>query len=232
MNLAYVDQLPTPGATQKLHAAFDAFADLDPQAVGAENNGGWEWFLRLELAAHARFVAWLQAENFPARENPDFSTALRSHLGKFPKLVLVLALIVHLVDLVQQTPGAPPGDPQGSISQLTPIALSAIERAIDIARYAKQHARRAYHAGADPAYTFARRLAQRIVAGDLSGTAKARLIARNCWSGLTDVDRVSDGLGVLEDFGWVRRRELRSSPRGGRPSMEWAINPLGLGATI
>ncbi len=56
-----------------------------------------------------------------------------------------------------------------------------------------------------------------------------------CWDTILDkADRVSDGLAVLEDFGWVRGRELRAGAgsKGGRPSMEWDINPLGRGAHV
>ena len=111
--LTYVDKPPTPGAAENLHAVFDAFAELDPQLAGGENAGGWEWFLRLEAAAQTRFVDWLQAENFPARADHENTTALRAHLGKYPKLVLGLALILHLTDLVQPLQGTPPrGSPR------------------------------------------------------------------------------------------------------------------------
>ncbi len=185
--LAFIDLPRTFGAAQQIFAAYDALAELDPQTAGAENAGGWEWFLRFEPAAHARFVLWLQTENFPARQDDNTATALRAHFGKYPKLVLGLALVLHLLDLVQVASGAPLEDPQGSIPRLTPIALGAVERAIEISRYAAQHARRVYHAGADPAYTAARLLAQRIAKGDLAGTTRARVIAQRGWSGLDKV---------------------------------------------
>jgi hypothetical protein len=125
--LAYVDQSRPPAAFQNACAVFDAFAELDPQKAGADNNpSSWEWFIRLDLAAHARFVAWLTNENFPIRQNANLSAAMRSHIGKYPKLVLGLALMLHLMDLVQLIPNAPPQDPQGAITKLTPITLPAV----------------------------------------------------------------------------------------------------------
>jgi hypothetical protein len=229
--LAFVDQPRPHGATQQMHALIDAFAELDPRSAGAENRGGWEWCLRLEPAAHKLFVRWLRKEYYPAREERRLPVALRAHLGKFPKLVLALSLILHLADLVQLVQGAPPNEPQGEIKKLTPISLSAVEGAIAIAHYAAMHVRRVYQAGSDPAYVTARLLARRINDGDLAGITRARLIAQHGWADLGSPERVAAGLEVLDDLGWAIGVETRRSGRRGRPTVAWHINPLGRGAS-
>jgi hypothetical protein len=232
----YTDLVRPHGVTQQIHAAFDAFAELDPSHVkGSENNfGNWEWFVRPEPAALARFIDWHDNEYLPLTNDLTQATALLAHFTKYTKLVLGLALILHLLDLVQLVPNQPPGDPQGMIPAITPIGLAAMERAIAIAHYAEAHARRAYHANADPAFATAWLLAQRIAKGELTGVTRARLIVQKGWSGLKVVQDVLDGLTVLEEFGWVHGRQQHIyRPQGGRPpSADWEVNPHALGIKL
>jgi putative DNA primase/helicase len=230
----YVDTPCAPGVTQQIYAVFDAFSELDPQAAGAENVAGWEWFIRLGPVALTRFIDWHDNEFVPLCADLTQAASLRAHYAKYARLVLGVALIVHLAGLVQLIPNQPPHDPQGEITRLTPVSLTAVEVAIEIARYAEAHARRAYHASADPAYVTARLLARRIAGGELTGTTRARLIVQRGWSGLKVVKDVFDGLTVLEEYEWVRGRQPQSfKPQGGRPaSMEWDVNPLGQGVKL
>ena len=231
--LGFVDQPRPPYAFHNACKVFDAFAELDPQKTGASSNfGNWEWFIRLDQAAQARFVNWLTTENLRVRQNTSEAASLREHFGKYPKLVLALALMLHLMDLVQATSNAALDEPQGEIAKLFPITLNAVVRAIEIASYAAGHARRVYRAGADPAYVTARLLALRIAKGELAGTVRVRHIVRHCWSDLTDVDRVAAGLAVLEDYGWVREHQVRRGATGRPASNNWDINPLGWGAQV
>jgi putative DNA primase/helicase len=232
----YTDTVRPHGVMQQINAAFDAFAELNPSQVkGTDNNfGHWEWFVRLDQAALARFIDWHDNEYLPLCADLTQAASLRAHFTKYPKLALGLALVIHLLDLVQLLPNQPVGDPQGVIPAVTPIHLAALDQAIAITRYAAAHARRAYHASADPAYVSARLLAQRIAKGELVGTTRARLIVQRGWSGLRVVQQVLDGLTVLEEFGWVRCRHPHGfKPQGGRPpGADWEVNPSAMGIKV
>lgn len=70
----------------------------------------------------------------------------------------------------------------------------------------------------------ARALQERIQAGDLSDGFSIREVyhARH-WSKLDSMEKVTSGVKVLEEYGWVRCESLKS---GGRPSTIVRLHPL------
>ena len=120
-----------------------------------------------------------------------------------------LALIFHLVAVVTETSSGP-------------VSLEAAKLAADWCDYLEQHARKIYSPELQPDVTAAHRLAAKIKAGDIQDGQTVREIYRCQWSGLTNAESVSAGLGILIECGWVRMEQAET---GGRPSDVLHIHP-------
>ena len=95
--------------------------------------------------------------------------ALSAHLGKFPALVGKLAIIFHVCELSTAEQGNTPAPPR-------PISAQTLRRVLRVIQYLEGHARRIYAADAPVVATVARRLANRIAAGDLTDTFTAQML--------------------------------------------------------
>jgi hypothetical protein len=131
---------------------------------------------------------------------------MEAHLGKFPRMIAVLALVIHLTD--------------GGVG---PIPLNVILKAVKWATYLKSHALRIYGGPASRTTRAAQALAGKISDGKLSDGFTTRDVTRNGWRDLTAKDQVESALDLLEDKGWLRRLPDASI---GRPKIAYAINPL------
>jgi hypothetical protein len=52
-----------------------------------------------------------------------------------------------------------------------------------------------------------------------------RDIQRKQWSGLTDGDDIREAVELLEEHFWLDGEIKEKSGRGGRPSIEYTVNP-------
>jgi hypothetical protein len=144
-------------------------------------------------------------------EAGELTPALESHLAKYRKLVLSLALINHLAD-----------GGSGAISE------TAMLRALAFAEYFETHARRAYGAGSEIETSAAKTILKHIRKGDLQDGFTAREIQRRGWSNLSERDHVQAGLEVLCDLDWLWAERCIAGTTGGRPSFTYRFNPRGL----
>jgi putative DNA primase/helicase len=154
---------------------------------------------------------------FPDHAHP----ALVSHLAKYRKLVPALALIFALVD----TPDS------GGV-----IQRSELMRALAMSEYLRSHAERVYAAAVIPETGGAEALLSKIKAGKLRDgdgvlleTFTPRLVAVKNWAGLGTPDAVRKASELLEIHGWLKRDDVASGVKGGRPSERYRINPAVLG---
>ena len=53
----------------------------------------------------------------------------------------------------------------------------------------------------------------------------AREIHRAGWSNLTDSSHVQAGLGLLVDLDHIAEHQMAGGPAGGRPKVQYTINP-------
>jgi putative DNA primase/helicase len=210
----YVDQWPDTPAKQTAWAVFERLAALQP----ATDTDPQEW--RFSPEAQALFVEWLVPFETEIRGD-DLHPALVSHLAKYRKLVPALALIFALVD----TP-----DSGGVIHQ------SELMRALAWHEYLRSHAERMYAAAVIPETGGAESLLSKIKAGKLRDgdgvlleTFTPRLVAVKNWAGLGTPDAVRKASELLEIHGWLKRDDVASGVKGGRPSERYRINPAVLG---
>ncbi len=136
--------------------------------------------------------------------------AMESHLTKYRKLMPALALIFHLVAVVD-------GSAEGLVSG--EAALMAIEWC----DYLETHAVRIYGTGTMPGLEQARELVKHIKRGAILDGCKPKDIYRHHWTKLTTPDDVKVGLEFLEQYDWLCVEKI---PTGGKPSEVVRLNPL------
>jgi Protein of unknown function (DUF3987) len=193
-----VDRAPDAQARRTAHAVFDHFANLRPSTPA----------LRFDAAAQRAFEAWRGKLEQRLRAG-DLHPAFEAHLAKYRSLLPALALICHLSD---NDPGKP-------------VSEGAFDRAEAWCDYLETHATRIYAALEKPDQAAARALGERIQSGDVPSPFKLRDIYRRHWSGIATRESTAEAVSVLCDLGWLRRDEITTTARGGRPSETFHINP-------
>jgi hypothetical protein len=211
-----VDREPDTGAKNRAFDIFKAFDALNPADIGAEvDEQGGIPFLRFSPDAQEFFYQWWA--DLEAKLRADEPPTIESHLSKYRSLMPSLALLFHLVDLVDTDRDEP--------IRKGPVSLAAARMAAAWCDFLEEHARRIYQSGSDGDMGPARTLAERI-AESLPNPFRARQVLRKCWTGLTTPDEVDRALGILEEHGWVCPVKVSSGEKGGAPTVEYHINPL------
>lgn len=207
-----VDQPPDAASKNRAFEVFRKLVDLDPEAVGAEvddHKVGLP-FLRFSGDAQAFFDGWrAELENVKLRTEGEMPL-IESHLAKYRSLMPSLALLFHLVKVVD-------GGKAG------PVTLEAAKLSAAWCDLLEAHARRIYQASFDGDPEPARRLAERIRKGSLANPFTARQVAEHDWSGLATQDEVDRAVATLERHSWLRTVEV---PTRGRPKTQIFVNPL------
>jgi hypothetical protein len=144
-----VDTWPDSAAKHRAAEVFRRLDQLDVAQLGAERDGDSLPFLRFDSDAQGLFDVWrgeLEQRLRSGSEHP----AIKAHLAKYRSLVPSLALICHLAD-----GGA------GSVPQ------EAMARAAAWAEYLEGHAQRIYRSVTQVQVEAARRLAAKLLGGEL-----------------------------------------------------------------
>ena len=123
-----------------------------------------------------------------------------------------LALLLHVIDCVDRRTGGP-------------VSAEAARKAIAWCMYLEAHARRVYQSLTAASVTAATVLAAKLRAREVPTPFRVRTVRLKGWAGLTDGETIELGLELLEELGWVRRVDVKPSVRGGRPTVEYLVNP-------
>lgn len=208
-----VDRPPDKEAGAAAFAVFDRLDALDWHAIGAHRDRGLDGdekgvpYLRLSIDAYDVFLAWRTNLEHRLRSG-EMHAALESHLAKYRKLVPGLALICHLAD--------------GGTGL---IGVASIRRAIAWAEYLESHARRAYGSGPTATAATAKAILAKIQSGDIKPEFRSHDVWRPAWSKLSDRDAVVAGLAMLEEYGWISARTVKTA---GRSATIYTIDPKAL----
>lgn len=199
-----VDRWPDNDAKNQAFRVFDYLNNLDPAAVAAQQDTGFDGnpegvpYLRFSSEALGLFLEWrIDLEN--RLRGDDLHPALESHFSKYRKLIPALALILHLAE-----------------GGTGPVTRTATIRALAWSEYLESHAKRVYGAGTQPAVATAKLIVKKIRQGHLQSPFSSRDVWRPAWSGLSDREQVAEGLRLLVDYGWLQ--EERDETTGGRPA--------------
>ena len=206
-----VDRWPNSAARERAWRIHQRLDQLDVAALGATADAGEVPALRWAPEAQDLFDEW--RGDLEARlRSPQLQAypTYEAHLAKYRSLMPALALLRHLVDVVD-----------GSVEP-GPVSLDAARTAAAWIEYLDPHARRLYSVELDPGRTGARALAEHIMAGDIVDGHTLREVQRGAWSHLRTAAQVAAAADVLVRLNWLRIEQPTSS---GRPSNVIRLHP-------
>jgi len=208
----YIDKSPNSAAARRAFNCFKEIANMDFRTLkGCVAEDNKIPYIRFSEEAQELFVTWLH-DLQEKLINTDDSPVLREHFGKYRSLMPSLALQFHLIDIAD-------GMSSG------PVSLSAAQMAAEWCGYLESHSRRIYGMAEDITARAAGSLAKKILAGKLDDSFKAWEVRRKGWELLTEKDVVKGALFELVEAGWLREIHCKPEKSGGRPSVEYQINP-------
>jgi hypothetical protein len=194
--------------------AFDAFDRLDRMTADdfgttADPYDKGAPYLRFDDEAQEVFREWRVAHERRIRGRDELHPSLESHLSKFRKLVPALSLIHHLAS-----------------GKTGSVGVSSVLAALAWGEFLETHAQRIYAAGAVCAVDGAKAILRNLRSGNLESPFTARDVAHKGWTPMGEnADRVREACDLLEDYGWLRRIEVTATPKGGRPTTRYHVNP-------
>lgn len=205
-----VDRYPNTEAKNRAFKVFEALDKLDVADLNLDASEDAIPSLRFSGDAQELFDAWRDALERRLRSGElDHKPAFESHLSKYRSLIPSLALIFHLVDVVD-------GKASG------PVSLEAAQLAADWCEYLEAHALKLYAPEISAHIKAARDLALKIEEGAIKDGQTVRDIYNADWEGLKDRDVVMAGLEVLAEHKWIRTETVST---GGRPSLKIRLHP-------
>ncbi|MDP9475653.1 MAG: DNA polymerase [Actinomycetota bacterium] len=212
-----VDPPPIPDAVRAAyHERIAALLDADiPKDEAGEIVPRKVRFSREAGALLKEFQRWIEPQLGAFGE----MAALAEWGSKLPGAVVRVAGLLHVADLADR--GHKPWEVE--------VPAGTLERAISIGCCYLEHSRVVLASmGADPRLAGARRLAEFVEHRGIS-----RISARDLFQKLKDrgqfdgMDKLEAVLGLLEEYGYVRRKARPGDRRGGRPkSPVLEFNPL------
>jgi putative DNA primase/helicase len=205
-----VDREPDAMARSRAYQVFKKLDEIDPALFEIQTVAGEIPCLRFSAEAQDFFDAWRVDLENKVRSVQE-SASLTSHLSKFRSLMPSLALLFHLVDVVD---GVPPA----------PVSLAAAQTAATWCDYLEAHARRIYQFAFDGDCEPVQRLADRLK-NSLPNPFAVRDVVKKGWSQLNTTEEVERAVDLLEEHGWVRQLEVKPGTEGGRTKIEIWINP-------
>jgi putative DNA primase/helicase len=207
-----VDRWPDTEAKSRAYLVFRLLDSLAPETTGAALDGERaRHFLGFSPEAQELFDEWRDSLENALRSGRD-GPLIVAHLAKYRSLMPTLALLFHLVEFVAGRSGP------GSIAKAHALAAAAW------CEYLEAHARRVYQSALDGDPETVAQLAERIKKS-LPNPFRARDVVRKGWAGLDRTEVVECTLLVLEDRNWVKGVESLPSTMGGRPTVDYWINP-------
>jgi DNA primase len=211
-NWRLVDEKPNRNARERAFNVIEKLATFDPTYIGAIQHDS-DCFSSLRFCPESQeiFNEWLiDLEKNKLRA--DDSPLILEHLGKYRSLMPTLALIFHLIDVVDGATGKT-------------ISLQAAKSAVAFCGYLESHARRVYGLVGDIKQKSAAILAEKIKQGKLQGGFTYRDIYRQNWNLLNTKELAKAACNELIDAGWLKT-EPQVKEGVGRPALPaHHINP-------
>lgn len=205
-----IDDPPNKPLKTAVQTIFNRLDTLSAESVGAiqeideEGQPDGSPYFRLDYQAQVLFKDWLFKHETRLRAG-DLHPAMESHLGKYPKTLSTLALILHLVEVGH-----------GAVGEVSFL------RALSMIEYLESHANRAYASISMPDVDSAKQILSKLKSGQLSNPFKARDIYSAGWTGL-GTEETAVALDLLLDYRWLDAEEVAT---GGRPTTVYHLNPL------
>jgi putative DNA primase/helicase len=222
----HVDRRPNIQAEDRAFEVFRALGQLDAESVGAAFEVGNNIpSLHFSEDAQPFFDEWLrtlECEKLPAAQGTPL---IESHLAKHRSLMPSLALLFHLIDVV---------DEANSVGSATrgAVSLQAAQMAAQWCDVLEEHARRIYQLAYEGSLHSALALAERIKDGSIhnlrqsDGTRfKTGDVVQRGWSSLSTTEDVNRAVTFLEERHWLQFMESPPLAQGGRPEQWIYVHP-------
>jgi hypothetical protein len=202
-----VDRVPDFLAIEAVDNAFGRLRQLKPADIGAKFTlDGKTAYLHFSPDAQQHFdEAWILFEG--AVRSQKLEPAVEAHFSKYPRMIAILALLIHLID-------------GGS----GPVDLVATKKAVLWAKFLSRHAQRIYGSASSRAAASAHTLAKEISQGKLGTHFSARQVSRRGWRNLTSSSDVEAALDQLIEKHWISAEDSRPDTVG-RRSARYIVNP-------
>lgn len=211
-----VDRSPNLEAKSRAKRIFEFLDDIDPAKLGEKDRPDDPRYLRFADDAQEVFNSWWQRlETVKLRAGDD--ALMEFHLSKYRSLMPSLALLFHLIDMLDV-------DALSDV-QSSPISLSAANNAIVWCDFLEEHARRIYRDALGGALEPSQRLADEIKREQLSNPFTYRDVMRKGWVGLKFPEDVEHAVQILASKNWVQVEQVGPSTNGGRPTQKIWIHP-------
>ncbi len=214
-----VDRWPD---TEAKNRAYEVYKKINGEGFGSfvstlrvdihgENKAGTVPFLRFSPKGQVLFDGWRQELENKIRTG-DEHPVVEAHLSKYRSLMPSLALVFHVMGIVD-------GREEVSVSE------DAAKIAAAWCDYLELHARRIYQGFIHQDIAIANLLARRIKKGQLTGPFTVRQVYRKGWTGLSEAGEIEKGAAILEELGWLRSNPIMPGEKGGKPTVEYHVNP-------
>jgi putative DNA primase/helicase len=203
--IKFVDQRPNLPAQLEMEALFEFISEATPEDFGAEQ-GEYDPtpFLRLDPEAYELFKEW-NISNEQRILGGELHPALESHLSKYNKQVLGLALICHIAS-----------GGKGAVSAI------AMDQALAWLEYLEPHAHRIFFAVNSTKVDAAKILIKRIGKGELEDGFTAREVYRKGWAFMSTQEEAQGAIDLLVEHGYLKATPSQST---GRSTIKYLINP-------
>lgn len=208
----FTDQANNKDAKRRVYDIVEKLAELNFKQYGAlKNEDNNRPYFSFSNEAQAVFNDWLiilDTEKLRKGENP----LIEQHLAKYRSLMPSLALIFHCIDIAD-------GKATGNVSETATLL------AVRWCNYLETHARRIYAMAVSPEYEAALKLAAKIKERKLTSPFTAKHVYDKTWYGLSSKQEVEAACNVLIDENWLIMTRTPSPSGGGRPLIQYHINP-------
>ncbi len=202
-----IDEKPNAQARDQAFAIMSKLAHMDFCKHGAVVDNGSIPYFQFDDQGQIVFYEWLTDLETKLRNSYDDSILIE-HMAKYRKLMPSLALIFYLIDTAA-------GHKSQSISEHNAKLAAAW------CGYLECHARRIYESSLDVFYQAARKLAQKIQAGEFKSAFDLRQVYRKNWSLLKGKEESEMACEILIEQGWLKISDDLSNKRA---KVYW-INP-------
>jgi putative DNA primase/helicase len=213
----YIDRLPNTDARDQFQRIFEEVLALDPQEP-----------IRFRFSADAQklFEQWHIELEHRVRQRESHA-ALIAHLSKYRGLMPSLALIFEIAERASPKCRRGFGGLTGLEYATYPsVSYESALMAVRWCGYLESHARRIYPVFSSNDFA-ASRLAERIRKRDIGsrGPFTSYRVSQKGWKGLTTPEKVEAAIQLLVASNWIRAVPTAVSPKGGRPTIYYEVNP-------
>jgi putative DNA primase/helicase len=203
--IKFVDQSPNLSAQVEMESLFEFISEATPEDFLAEQ-GEYDStpFLRLDPEAYELFKEW-NISNEKRILGGELHPALESHLSKYNKQLLGLALICHIAS-----------GGKGAVSAI------AMDQALAWLEYLEPHAHRIFFAVSSVKTDAAKILLKRIDKAELEDGFTVREVYRKGWAFMSTQEEAQGVINLLVEHGYLKATPSQSA---GRSTTKYLINP-------